>query len=77
MARDLFDEAQSMVRDPASGLEIIIVGGGIAGLSFAIEAYRKGHQVTLLERRPDFNDYGLSSSARISNSPILTRTQAT
>lgn len=58
MSEAKLDQAASMERDSPSGLSIIIVGGGIAGLSFAIEAYRKGHQVSVLERRPDFNDYG-------------------
>jgi heterodisulfide reductase subunit A-like polyferredoxin len=48
-----------MKRYPSSGLTILVVGGGIAGLSFAIEAYRKGHDVKILERRPDFKDYGM------------------
>ncbi|KAL5047365.1 hypothetical protein BDW71DRAFT_206491 [Aspergillus fruticulosus] len=41
-----------MQRDPDTGLSILVVGGGIAGLSFAIEAYRKGHNVRVIERRP-------------------------
>lgn len=49
-----------MERYAPSGIKILIVGGGIAGLGFAIEAYRKGHEVSILERRPDFNDYGKS-----------------
>ncbi|CAI6088188.1 unnamed protein product [Clonostachys chloroleuca] len=51
-------QATSMERYAPSGIKILIVGGGIAGLGFAIEAYRKGHEVSILERRPDFNDYG-------------------
>lgn len=47
-----------MKRYPSSGLSVLVVGGGIAGLSFAIEAYRKGHDVKIIERRPDFKDYG-------------------
>ncbi|KAK7222478.1 hypothetical protein V2G26_010481 [Clonostachys chloroleuca] len=47
-----------MKRYPSSGMSVLVVGGGIAGLSFAIEAYRKGHDVKILERRPDFKDYG-------------------
>jgi 2-polyprenyl-6-methoxyphenol hydroxylase-like FAD-dependent oxidoreductase len=48
-----------MQREDPSGLDVLVIGGGIAGLGFAIEAYRKGHNVTLIERRPDFNDYGM------------------
>lgn len=52
-----FDVA-SMPRYPPSGVSVLVVGGGIAGLGFAIEAYRKGHEVKIIERRPDFHDYG-------------------
>ncbi|RHZ67176.1 uncharacterized protein CDV56_109471 [Aspergillus thermomutatus] len=47
-----------MDRCPPSGLSILIVGGGIGGLTFAIEAYRKGHEVRVLEKRPSFDGYG-------------------
>jgi 2-polyprenyl-6-methoxyphenol hydroxylase-like FAD-dependent oxidoreductase len=40
-----------MERGELTGISILIVGGGIAGLSFAIEAFRKGHEVHVLERR--------------------------
>jgi monoamine oxidase len=33
-----------------TGIKIIIVGAGFAGLSCAIESRRKGHEVILLER---------------------------
>lgn len=59
MGKELLELASSMVRDPATGIKVIVVGGGIAGLGFAIEAYRKGHDVSILERRPDFDDYGM------------------
>lgn len=58
MADNIFHDAPSLKRYPSSGLSALVVGGGIAGLAFAIEAYRKGHDVRIVERRPDFNDYG-------------------
>ncbi|CAG9956894.1 unnamed protein product [Clonostachys rosea f. rosea IK726] len=51
-------EHEPMNRYPESGLSLLIVGGGIAGLAFAIEAYRKGHSVRVIERRPSFDDFG-------------------
>lgn len=50
-----------MSREHPSGIDVLVVGAGLAGLGFAIEAYRKGHNVRILERRPDTNDYGMSS----------------
>ncbi len=35
---------------PPSGIKVIIVGAGFAGLSAAIECDRKGHSVTLFEK---------------------------
>ncbi|CAG9992203.1 unnamed protein product [Clonostachys byssicola] len=51
-------EHEPMNRYPDSGLSLLIVGGGIAGLAFAIEAHRKGHSVRVIERRPSFDDFG-------------------
>ncbi|GKT68688.1 FAD binding domain protein [Colletotrichum tofieldiae] len=53
-----FDSAEPMQRETSSGLSILVVGGGIAGLGFAIEGYRKGHNVRIIDRRPNFEDYG-------------------
>lgn len=41
-----------MERKANAGISILVVGAGIAGLSFAIEAHRKGHNVRMIERRP-------------------------
>lgn len=40
-----------MERENDTGISILVVGGGIAGLAFAIEAHRKGHTVQIIERR--------------------------
>ncbi|KAI1504704.1 monooxygenase [Biscogniauxia marginata] len=39
-----------VLRYPPSGIKVLIVGGGIAGLFTAIECWRKGHEVQVLER---------------------------
>ncbi|KAG6359082.1 hypothetical protein INS49_012602 [Diaporthe citri] len=52
------DGAEPIKRQPSSGLSILIVGGGSAGLGFAIEAYRKGHDIRIIDRRPNIEDYG-------------------
>ncbi|KAF9878042.1 hypothetical protein CkaCkLH20_04618 [Colletotrichum karsti] len=53
-----FADTESLKRRSLSGLSILVVGGGIAGLGFAIEGYRKGYDIRIIDRRPNFDDYG-------------------
>lgn len=39
-------------------MKILVVGAGIGGLTFAIAARRRGHEVTVVERRADFPEEG-------------------
>lgn len=55
--------AKDMKISPASGIEMLIVGGGIAGLTLAIESHRKGHKVRVVERRDCFDGLGMVPSA--------------
>ncbi|KAF1981675.1 FAD/NAD(P)-binding domain-containing protein [Aulographum hederae CBS 113979] len=43
---------------PSSGIDVLIVGTGLAGLTAAIECIRKGHNVKVLERNADINTAG-------------------
>ena len=43
-------------RLPASGINVIVVGAGFAGLAAAIECDRKGHSVILLEKVDDIDE---------------------
>lgn len=43
---------------PRSGVIVIIVGAGFAGLTAAIECDRKGHSVTVFERVPELKPLG-------------------
>ncbi|KAG9234150.1 putative monooxygenase [Amylocarpus encephaloides] len=45
-------------RLPDSGIKVIVVGIGFAGLTAAIEAYRKGHSVLVLESFPTLKTLG-------------------
>ena len=45
-------------RLPKSGIKVIIVGAGFAGLCAAIECDRKGHDVVLLEKVKDLKPLG-------------------
>ncbi|KAI3326796.1 putative monooxygenase [Xylariaceae sp. AK1471] len=43
---------------PKSGIRVVIVGAGFAGLAAAIECHRKGHSVILLEKFPELKLLG-------------------
>jgi 2-polyprenyl-6-methoxyphenol hydroxylase-like FAD-dependent oxidoreductase len=41
-----------------TGIDVLIVGTGLAGLVAALECTRKGHNVRVLERNADVNTAG-------------------
>ncbi|KAK8113254.1 FAD/NAD(P)-binding domain-containing protein [Apiospora sp. TS-2023a] len=43
---------------PESGIDVLIVGTGLAGLTAAIECHRKGHRVQVLERHTEISTMG-------------------
>ena len=45
-----------------SGIDVLIVGTGLAGLTAAIECTRKGHNVRVLERNATINTAGQLST---------------
>jgi NADPH-dependent 2,4-dienoyl-CoA reductase/sulfur reductase-like enzyme len=52
------DMAISYPRKAPSGIKVIIVGAGFAGLTAAIECHRKGHDVTVFEKVADLKPLG-------------------
>ena len=56
-------ESQPLGSFPSSGIDVIIVGTGLAGLVAAIECTRKGHNVHVLERSATINTQGTPVSA--------------
>ena len=42
-----------------SDLNILVIGGGIGGLTSAIALWRKGHNITVIEKDPDWSVYGV------------------
>lgn len=50
--------SQPFPRLPPSGIKVIVVGAGFAGLTAAIECDRKGHDVTLFERVSELKPLG-------------------
>ena len=49
---------------PSTGIDVLVVGTGLAGLTAAIECIRKGHNVRVLERAPTINTLGKNLRAR-------------
>ena len=49
-------------RMPSTGISILIVGGGIGGLNMALESWRQGHDVRVLEKAPSLDPIGESSA---------------
>lgn len=49
---------ESYPRKAASGIKVIVVGAGFAGLTAAIECDRKGHSVTVFERVSELKPLG-------------------
>ena len=67
-SRDSTMESKPIGSYPKSGIDVLIVGTGLAGLVAALECTRKGHNVRVLERNADINTsgehvYELSASA--------------
>ncbi|KAL6702431.1 hypothetical protein ACN47E_001860 [Coniothyrium glycines] len=60
-----------MVLSAEEQISIIVVGGGIGGLTFAVEAHRKGHKVQVFERRADATAGGESILVSSSALPTL------
>ena len=52
------EECRPLGSYPPSGIDVLVVGTGLAGLTAALECTRKGHNVRLLERMSDINTAG-------------------
>jgi flavin-dependent dehydrogenase len=53
-------EPDSVAEPNSSGITIIIVGLGIAGLTAAVECHRKGHTVLVFEKAPILSPIGMN-----------------
>ncbi len=43
---------------PPTGIEILVVGAGLGGLVAAIELFRQGHTVRVIESKADIEELG-------------------
>lgn len=50
-----------VVRYPLSGINVVIVGAGLGGLQAAVECWRKGHEVQVLEKGEAISEAGTRS----------------
>lgn len=55
-------------RSPLSGISILIVGAGVGGLLAALECWRKGHEVQIIEKSSTRLITGMQSSHIVPNS---------
>ncbi|KAK3112012.1 hypothetical protein LTR53_012154 [Teratosphaeriaceae sp. CCFEE 6253] len=66
-------------RAPLSGISVLVIGAGVGGLVAALECYRKGHNVRVLERASsasaggDMFTIGLSGRRFIKHYPAMVR----
>lgn len=61
MASATSNVVDGVVRYPPTGLKVIIVGAGLAGLCMGIESWRKGHDVEIIERSNSIVQTGLAA----------------
>jgi heterodisulfide reductase subunit A-like polyferredoxin len=57
----------SVQRYPLTGINVLVVGAGVGGLTAALECYRKGHNVRIIEREPTISTAGKYSGASQTN----------
>ena len=58
-SRDSMMETKPLGSYPSTGIDVLIVGTGLAGLVAALECTRKGHNVRVLERNATINTAGV------------------
>jgi 2-polyprenyl-6-methoxyphenol hydroxylase-like FAD-dependent oxidoreductase len=46
-------EPTSVKRHPETGISVLVVGAGVGGLVTALECWRKGHEVQIVEKTPE------------------------
>lgn len=61
-SRDSAMESKPLGSYEPSGIEVLIIGTGLAGLTAALECIRKGHSVRVLEKSESINTNGQPNS---------------
>ena len=55
-------------RHPPSGIDVLVVGGGLGGLVAAVELYRHGHDVRIIESKAGIEELGKTGLYRLAAS---------
>ena len=61
-----FTAALQLKRSPSTGIDVLVAGGGLGGMFAAINCYRKGHNVKILESAKGYDNNGSLSRLNIS-----------
>lgn len=73
--------SQSIVPEKSapSGISVLVIGAGVAGLMASLECWRKGHEVRVIEKSATRILSGKSNAinVRVANPIILTKIQET
>ena len=49
---------QDVERHPSNGISVLVVGAGIAGAMSALECWRRGCEVQIIEKQPGIDPAG-------------------
>lgn len=52
------EEVDGVRRSPASGIKVVVLGAGVAGLQAALECWRKGMDVEVVESAEKISPHG-------------------
>ena len=63
-----------MERQPPSGIDILVVGAGLGGLFTAVELFRQGHSVRVVESKDEIETIGTHRKSLVTT-VILTYSQ--
>jgi 2-polyprenyl-6-methoxyphenol hydroxylase-like FAD-dependent oxidoreductase len=55
MSETVVDGVQRL---PENGISVVIIGAGVSGLQMALESWRKGCDVVIIEKAPELSPVG-------------------
>ena len=64
-----FRPASQLKRYPPTGIDVLIAGGGLGGMFAALNCYRKGHNVRVLESAKGYDNNGTAPTLKTMTAP--------